>query len=70
MKSNISKNARTDRQRAEKIKYNGVDVDPVYVMGHYCNQGSFMGVMYSETKKIAMHDDKTFVRWEEVTEAK
>lgn len=52
MKSNVSKNARTDRKKNEKLKFNGQEVEPVMVYGHYANMGKFLGVMITSSKKL------------------
>jgi len=64
MKGNISKNARTDRRKAEKLKYDNREVDPILIYGHFGSQGGkIMGAMFCDTKKIAKSITGQILPW-------
>ena len=69
MKSNISKNARTDRKSAKKLEFRGKEIEPLLIKGDFAGIGSFMSAMYSENKKPVQDTNGKFMTWGEIIES-
>lgn len=65
MKS-VSKNSKTNRKRAEKLIFNGSEIEPVAVKARFTGAGDFMGAMFSETKKVVKDESGRMMHWSEV----
>ncbi|QED23631.1 hypothetical protein [Candidatus Deianiraea vastatrix] len=57
MKSNVSKNARTDRKKAENKKYKGRDIVPARIILQGKRNG-FMGACFAGTTEIVSFEGK------------
>ncbi len=66
MKSNISKNARTDRRSAKKLEFGGKEIEPLLIKGDFTGIGSFMSAMYCESKQPIQDKSGNFMTWSQI----
>jgi hypothetical protein len=51
---------------AEKKKFNGKDVDPVYYYGTHAGRGKYMAAKFSGTMELVVNENGIPVQWNEI----
>ncbi len=51
---------------AEKKKFNGKEIEPVYYQGTHVGHGKYMAAKYAGTNQLAVGSDNKPLQWNEI----
>jgi hypothetical protein len=61
-----TKNNPKNRVKAEKKKFNGKEVEPVYFYGVHAGAGKFMAAKYSGSTQLVTDSSNRIMQWDEI----